>query len=151
MVNRMMIMDFRRIMAKHRNYTLQGWIRYIRLKITWKTLKVTVECAMCGRCCRRISLESNGRWIRSEKEFRSVVDKYPEYRRLTPVERDPQGFLLFTCSWFLPEGICRNHASRLSVCREFPHYSLYFLDGDMPKECGYGFKVVSLLKNSVAK
>lgn len=125
------------------NFTFQGWIRYLRLKVSGKTVRIAGECSMCGRCCQRISLEANGRWIRKESEFNKVVHRYPEYERFSVVERDRQGFLLFTCSWYLPEGICRDHDNRLPICREFPHPTLYFSCGSVPEGCGYRFKIVT--------
>lgn len=136
-------MDFQAVLAQYRNYTLQGCVRFLWLKVTGKTVRITGECSMCGRCCRRISLEANGRWVRKESEFNTVVRKHPEYRRFSIVDRDPQGFLLFTCSWYLSEGVCRDHGNRLPICRDFPHPSLYFSSGSVPKGCGYQFKVVT--------
>lgn len=127
--------------SRFKNYTLLGWIKYLYVRMTGKVIRVQGECKLCGRCCQRISLEANGRWIRKEAEFLTLVSLYPEYGRFKVVEKDRYGFLLFSCTWYTVDGICKDHAHRLSICKDFPHVSLYFSGGDMPLGCGYRFVV----------
>jgi Fe-S-cluster containining protein len=129
-------------LAGFKKYSLLGWFRYFRMKIQGKKVEVHGSCRLCGKCCRKISLEAAGRWLRKEADFAKVVKKYPEYERFTIVGRDLQGFLLFTCSWFSPEGICKDHENRLSICSDFPNVTLYFTGGEVPMGCGYAFKEV---------
>lgn len=132
---------FRTIVSQFRNYTLQGWFRYLHIRLTGKAVRVQGECRLCGRCCRRISLEANGRWIRSEREFNRLVIMHPEFKRFKVIEKDSSGYLLFSCSWHLPEGGCKDHDNRLSICKRFPDKSLYFSGAGVPLECGYYFTI----------
>lgn len=129
----------RHVITTIRHYSLLGLLRYFRLKIQRKKLAVAGQCKLCGQCCRRISLEAKGGWIRSETQFARVVRDYPEYQRFVPEGRDSQGFLLFSCRWCSSEGLCWNHADRLPICRDFPDPSLYFCGGALPTSCGYSF------------
>ncbi len=131
------------VLADCRKYSLLGWIRFFHLKLRRKKVVIEGNCLMCGRCCRRICLEANGRWLRKEKEFYRVVEKHPEYSRFTVVGRDSQGFLLFSCSWFTTAGICKDHENRLPICRNFPDTNLYFTGGEVPVKCGYLFREIT--------
>lgn len=135
------MVGFRTTLSQFRNYTLQGWFRYAHIRLTGKALRVQGECNLCGRCCRRISLEANGRWIRSEREFNHLVKTHPEFRRFEIIDKDSSGYLLFSCSWYLPEGICKDHHNRLPICKKFPDKSLYFSSAGVPRGCGYYFTV----------
>lgn len=126
-----------------KRYSILGWFRVVRLKLTGKRVVVTGSCNLCGRCCRRVSLEAGGRWLRSEAEFRRLVKIYPEYWRFTVTGRDSQGFLLFTCSWYdEASGVCRDHDHRLEICRGYPDIDLYFTGGEIHDGCGYRFSEV---------
>lgn len=126
--------------ARLRRYSLLGWIRYFRLKLTGKGVMVDGSCMMCGRCCRRVSLEAGGKWLRDEAEFRRLVTLHPDYERFSVTGKDAQGFLLFTCSWYLTEsGVCRDHENRLDICRCYPDTDLYFTGGEVHGGCGYRF------------
>jgi Fe-S-cluster containining protein len=129
------------LLSKFRNFTAKGCLRYLHLRFTGKAVRVQGECNLCGRCCRKISLEANGRWIRSEREFKRLVKINPEFERFKAVERDSLGFILFSCSWYLPEGICKDHENRLDICKKFPDKSLYFSGANIPSGCGYRFTV----------
>lgn len=130
-------------LARLKRYSLLGWFRWFRLKMQGKAVVIEGSCLMCGRCCRRVSLEAGGRWLRNEADFRRVLKRNPEYGRFKPVDRDSQGFLLFSCSWYQPEGgICSDHENRLPVCRNFPDKDLYFTGGEVSEGCGYRFREV---------
>ncbi|SHO50189.1 hypothetical protein SAMN02745220_03301 [Desulfopila aestuarii DSM 18488] len=129
--------------ARLKRYSILGWFRAIRLKCSGKKVVVTGSCNLCGRCCRRVSLEAGGRWLRSEAEFNRLLTIYPEYRRFSLTGRDSQGFLLFTCSWYdEPSGVCRDHENRLEICRSYPDIDLYFTGGEIHGGCGYQFSEV---------
>ncbi len=140
---------------KARTTSLIGFIRYMRLKFTGKMVTVTGRCHGCGTCCRSISLENTGGWVRSEKTFNGIVDMYPEYGRFRIIGKDAQGFLLFNCSWISSEGICRDYENRLPLCEAFPEVSLVFCGGQLPRNCGYCFSEVvpfeKILKKELKK
>jgi hypothetical protein len=112
------------------------------LKLRGKAVLVTGSCRRCSACCRSISLEGRNGWLRSERAFREIVLKYPEYQRFTLIGTDLKGFLLFTCTWCTAEGTCRDYEQRLSLCRKFPESSLAFAGGQLPPTCGYRFSEV---------
>lgn len=119
------------------SYSFLGLIRYLRMKCMGKELLVTGSCRSCGNCCRKINLEGQGGWLRSEDDFLAVVKDYPEYERFTLTGRDEQGFLQFSCTWLTDDGLCRDHKNRLPLCKNFPDKSLHFCGGALPPGCGY--------------
>lgn len=139
---------------RFKRYSLLGLFRFCRAKVRGKEVVRRGRCLLCGRCCQRISLEAGGRWLRREADFQRVVRRNPEYGRFVPVGRDSQGFLLFSCSWYLAEGgICAGYDNRLPICRNFPDIDLYFTGGELPSGCGYVFTEIvpfsSILKNEL--
>ena len=127
---------------KLRNVSLVGFLCFLRLKLSGKTILVSGSCNGCGTCCKSISLESEGGWVRSEKKFNRIVEDFPKYGRFEITGRDDQGFLLFNCNWVTSEGICRDYENRLPLCRAFPETSLVFAGGKLPQNCGYNFSEV---------
>ncbi len=119
------------------SFSLMGLIRYLRIQVMGKELLVTGSCRCCGNCCREINLEGVRGWLRSEKDFHKVVENYPEYERFQILGKDQQGYLQFSCSWLGDAGLCRDHANRLSLCKNFPDKNLYFCGGTVPSGCGY--------------
>ena len=130
------------LLEKLRNVSLVGFLHYLRLKLAGKNILVTGSCNGCGTCCKSISLESEGGWVRSEKKFERIVEDFPQYSRFEIIGKDKQGFLLFNCNWVTPEGICCDYDNRLPLCRAFPEKSLVFAGGKLPQNCGYNFSEV---------
>ncbi len=129
------------ILSHFKRYTLTGWLYFVYLKLSRKTVIIQGSCHLCGRCCRRVSLESGGKWLRKKSEFKKLLQANPEYERFSTVGRDNQGFLLFSCSWHDPDtGLCSDHENRLDICRDFPDRDLYFAGGEITNGCGYSFK-----------
>ena len=119
--------------------SLGGLLRSIRLKLTGKTILLSGSCRCCGACCQKINLEMSGGWVRSEAVFKKVVEDHPEFGRFEVIGKDQQGFLQFSCSWYSQEGLCRDYAGRLAICRNFPETSLLLCGGSLPKGCSYRF------------
>lgn len=128
-----------RLLSQLRSFSLHGFCRFLWLKLRGKSILVTGSCHGCGRCCRSICLEGNEGWLRSEKSFQRIVDKYPEYERFTIIGRDPLGFLLFSCTWCTAQGTCLDYERRLPLCRKYPESSLLFAGGRLLSGCGYRF------------
>ncbi|MFH0783689.1 MAG: YkgJ family cysteine cluster protein [Pseudomonadota bacterium] len=122
-----------------RHYSLTGLLCNLYLRLRGKTILVTGSCRGCGSCCLSLSLEGWDGWLRSEKAFHEIVANFPEYTRFVISGRDPQGFLLFSCSWRTEQGTCANYEKRLTLCRNFPENSLFFAGGRLPPTCGYKF------------
>ncbi len=123
-------------------YSFMGLIRYLRMQFMGKELLITGSCRSCGNCCRKINLEGDGGWLRSEKDFLDVVTDYPEYKRFIITGKDQQGFIQFSCTWLTDAGLCRDHENRLSLCKNFPDKSLHFCGGTLPACCGYSINEV---------
>jgi uncharacterized protein len=118
-------------------YSFLGLVRYLRLRFMGKELLVTGSCSCCGNCCRKINLEGEHGWLRSEKDFHEVLIDYPEYERFSITGKDDQGFLQFSCSWLTDAGLCRDHEKQLSICTNFPDKNLHFCGGTLPPGCGF--------------
>ena len=134
--------DIFQLWQRFRAFSPVGFIRHLWLKLRGKTIMVTGNCHGCGRCCSAICLEGDEGWLRSEKSFQRIVDKYPEYGRFTVIGRDTQGFLLFRCTWCTAEGTCSAYEERLPLCRRYPESSLVFAGGRLLPGCGYRFAEV---------
>ena len=124
------------------SYSFLGAVRYLRLRLSGKELLVTGTCQTCGKCCRKINLEGDRGWLRSEKDFAAMLKHYPQYARFRICGKDEQGFLQFSCSWINSDGLCRDHKNRLPLCSSFPDKSLYFCGGTLPSGCGYQIREV---------
>lgn len=120
-----------------RTCSLIGLIRYLRMRLMGKELLITGSCHCCGNCCRKINLEGEGGWLRSEKDFYTILLDYPEYERFIISGKDDQGFLQFSCSWLTDGGLCRDHENRMALCINFPDKGLHFCGGKLPSGCGY--------------
>ncbi len=125
-----------------RSFSWTGLYNFFSLKLRRKSIVVMGSCRSCGSCCQNICLEGRNGWLRSESAFAKVVIKYPEYGRFEAVGKNAQGFLLFSCSWFTPQGTCRDYDNRLPLCANFPESSLVFAGGQLPVNCGYRFTEV---------
>jgi len=68
-----------RIVSRLGAYDLQGFLHWIYLKLRGKSIVLMGSCHGCGTCCRSISLEGKKGWLRSEKDFKMIADKYHEY------------------------------------------------------------------------
>lgn len=138
-----------------RSFTVGGLLRYFFLKITGKSVLVVGKCHQCGTCCRSISIEGPKGWLRSEKDFSTIVDKQPEYARFTIIGRDSYGFLLFQCTWLTDQNQCLNYDKRLPLCDKYPESSLVFMGAKSPDGCGYTYKTAvpfeKYLKNEMKK
>lgn len=122
-----------------RSFSLAGITKFLFLKVRGKSILVAGSCHGCGTCCKCISLEGASGWLRSQKSFLKIAEKYPEYKRFVIIGKDQQGFLLFSCTWCTPQGTCLDYDNRLPLCRNFPESSLVFAGGSLPDNCGYSF------------
>lgn len=122
---------------------MQGIIRYILLRITNKEYIISGSCNQCGGCCRKINLKTDRGWIRKEDEFLELLEKHQEFKRFTVSGIDRQGFLQFSCSYLDDTGLCKNHADRLDICKNYPAKSLMFCGGQVAEDCGYRIEKVT--------
>lgn len=130
------------ILFRMRGFTLIGLLRFIVMKFRKRQMLVTGVCNCCGACCRKLSLDDGGGWIRSEKQFTSILGEHPEYSCFEITGRDTSGILLFRCTHITEEGICGAYDKRFHFCKDFPDKNLIFCGGGLPPECGYQLRTV---------
>ncbi|TKB09321.1 hypothetical protein [Desulforhopalus sp. IMCC35007] len=123
-------------------FTIAGFFAYLSLKLSKKELMIVGACHCCGACCRSLSLDSGGGWIKKRKDFDRIVADNPQYHCLEQIGKDSRRNLLFCCSWLSADGTCSNYDGRFDFCRDFPDKNLVFCGGGLPSGCGYSFKPV---------
>lgn len=133
------------------NFTLQGLIQIVYLKMSKKDLVVRGECRLCGNCCRAINLEGPEGWIKSEKYFNKLLEKNSEFGRFSVLKRDSSGYLVFYCNKLGKDNLCTDYENRPSVCRDFPKKELSFCGGGLPTGCGYRFEEIKSFKKVLHK
>ncbi len=111
--------------------------RELKLKATGQSVIISGGCNQCGVCCRGISLDIDGKWIKSEASFNKLVSNNAAYGRMKVIGRDSTGYLLFACSWLGEGNTCKDHENRLTICSSFPDKDLYSMGGKLPPGCGY--------------
>ncbi len=96
------------------------------------------ECTGCGECCRLLTLVDRGRPVKSLRHFERMVRRDPTYRFFRPLEdRDPDGYLYFSCLLLDSNGRCQEYAERPLICREFPNSAIIDQGATLPAACGY--------------
>jgi uncharacterized protein len=123
-------------------FTPSGIMKWLAVAAHGKQMAISGECLMCGNCCRRICLTGGNFWIRSEKEYRKCLKKYPEYEWFRPLGRSWPGVLVFECTKLGEDGLCGDYENRPGFCREYPHTDIFFMGAELPEKCGYKFVVV---------
>ncbi|WP_147819890.1 YkgJ family cysteine cluster protein [Salidesulfovibrio onnuriiensis] len=120
-----------------------GLFRWLRAKLLRSEVVVTGHCRMCGECCRDIMILDGGTWVSSERAFRKLVDRKPEYARFFVTCTDDRGPLCFTCRYLSDEGICLDHDNRPEICRRYPSPRIYYRGCDLRADCGYSFRALT--------
>ncbi|MDD4732756.1 MAG: YkgJ family cysteine cluster protein [Desulfovibrio sp.] len=118
-------------------WTARSWWRRLLCLVTRQQPRVEGHCLQCGNCCREIVLCEHGKWIKTRRHFRRLMEKQPGYERMQIIGRDDDGRLLFSCSWLGNDGRCRCYQDRLPLCRNHPMPSLWLKGVDLPASCGY--------------
>lgn len=98
---------------------------------------LTGGCRQCGQCCQQIQIQQGRSWLRSRRQFRTLVRRQPEYDRFVISGRDGSGCLLFCCRCLQPDGRCGDYANRPDICRQFPDRRLPQTGARLPASCGY--------------
>ncbi len=121
----------------------RGLFRRFRSRVLRSPVRLEGRCNLCGRCCSHILLMNDGRWIRSEKTFRAIVESSPRHGRFTPVGRNDEGLLTFDCRCLGKDNLCTSYADRPALCRNYPSKSLYYQGGQLLSDCGFTFKAMT--------
>jgi len=122
------------IMSLIKNF--KSFFTFIKLKIKGEEPIRAGQCYQCGKCCQAFRVKSENKWIKSKKQFETLVKKKPEYSRLF-ITDTIDGYLDFSCSWLSPEGKCKDHENRLGICREYPTTGRFYTGKKLPDYCGY--------------
>ncbi|HOC93430.1 MAG TPA: YkgJ family cysteine cluster protein [bacterium] len=133
------------------HYSFLGLARWLWLRLLGKEIIVSGECDMCGGCCRALNLSEKGRWVRTEEEFRGLVEKYPEYARFKHCGFTTLGLMTFECSMLGPDNLCADHDNRPELCRVYPETDLYFMCGALPRSCGYEYKAAPSFRRALRR
>ena len=111
-------------------YSVNRIIRYLKYKLLGKELIISGSCRQCGDCCREISLWVDSSWITSKRKFKKLVKEDPDYARFKIIGRNPQGPLLFSCTWLQEDNTCLDYENRLDFCQKFPSKEIFIKDGN---------------------
>lgn len=122
---------------------LVGLFRRFRAFVLRREVEVVGRCSLCGRCCRSILLQNNGRWLRRMSQFERLVAEAPEHGRFRPVGRSEGGYLLFDCAMLAEDGSCSCHDARPALCGNYPSKSLYYQGGRLMDDCGYSYRAAT--------
>lgn len=114
-----------------------GFLRRILAMIGGRSVYISGSCHCCGKCCRKINLRYENKWISNKHQFNQLVKRHPDYSRFEIVDKDDQGFLQFSCSWLEDNGSCKDYTKRLDVCKKYPSKTLYLGGGNVIDGCGY--------------
>jgi len=114
------------------------------------------SCKMTGNCCKNLILLNAGNPVTSEKAFKKLVRRIPEYKMFIPNgDVTEEGYLRYTCSNLTSENKCGIYANRPEICRRYPDpRMLKYGCGILP---GCGYRIVpkesfeSLLKDADLK
>lgn len=95
------------------------------------------NCLGCGRCCKKIYVQTHKHVIQDEKEFEKLKYLHVFYTYLTVVDKDETG-LVFSCSNLDEENhLCKIHKKRPGICRRYPQEELFKMGGELSEDCGY--------------
>lgn len=119
-------------------YFMKNFIKkFIYTKILRKKYYRKGNCLGCGKCCKKIYVQTSKHVIQDEKEFEKLRFLHRFYMYLTIIDKDKTG-LIFSCS-NLDEttNLCKIHKNRPGICRRYPQEELFMMGGELSKDCGY--------------
>lgn len=111
--------------------------KFFYTKIFRKNYYRKGNCLGCGKCCKKIYVQTHKHVIQEEKEFEKLKLLHRFYTYLTVVDKDETG-LVFSCS-NLDEvtNLCKIHDKRPGICRRYPQEELFKMGGELSEGCGY--------------
>ncbi len=119
------------------DYSVRGALLYFKVKISNREVVLLGSCFQCGGCCRKINIQTNSGWITSLNQFKKLCLDHPEYSRFSPIGKESQGFISFTCNWLTDNGTCKDHPNRLAICKNYPDKEMIFHSSNTAKGCGF--------------
>ena len=111
--------------------------KFILTKVLKKKYYRAGNCLDCGKCCKKIYVQTHRHVIQDEKEFERLKLLHRFYNYLTVVDKDDTG-LVFSCSNLDEEtSLCKIHKDRPGICRRYPQEELFKMGGELSEGCGY--------------
>lgn len=111
--------------------------KFIYTKVLKKKYYRQGNCLGCGKCCKKIYVQTHNHVIQDEKEFEKLRLLHEFYAYLTVVDKDETG-LVFSCSNLNEEThLCKIHKKRPGICRRYPQEELFRMGGELSENCGY--------------
>lgn len=111
--------------------------KFIYTKILRRKYYRKGNCLGCGKCCRKIYVQTSKHVIQDEKEFEKLKYLHRFYTYLTVVDKDETG-LVFSCSNLDEEThLCKIHKKRPGICKRYPQEELFRMGGELSDDCGY--------------
>jgi len=111
--------------------------KFIHSKILGRKYYKKGQCLGCGRCCKKIYVQTSKHVVQDEKEFEKLQYLHVFYTYLSIVDKDETG-LVFSCSNLDEEtNLCKIHKKRPGICRRYPQDELFKLGGELTEDCGY--------------
>lgn len=111
--------------------------KFVYTKILRRKYYRKGNCLGCGKCCKKIYVQTSKHVIQDEAEFEKLKLLHRFYSYLTIIDKDDVG-LVFSCSNLDTEtNLCKNHKSRPGICRRYPQEELFAMGGELSENCGY--------------
>ncbi len=117
----------------HLNFLLRKW----QLKRNDRMVVIRGSCNMCGDCCRGISLNVDGNWMKWKWQFTKAQKKHPYLTRFRILGKTESGHLQFACTCLTENGTCSDYTNRPELCKRFPSPTIYMENGYLPDGCGF--------------
>lgn len=111
--------------------------KFIYTKILKRKYYRFGSCSGCGKCCRKIYVQTHKHVIQDEKEFEKLKLMHRFYTYLKVIDKDETG-LVFSCENLDEEtNLCKIHKKRPGICKRYPQEELFMMGGELSEGCGY--------------
>jgi len=104
-----------------------------------KTQTLVGSCNYCGECCRDIVIFDGKKFIRTEEDFKKLIENDEYYRMFEISIREPFR-LFFTCTNLGADNRCQRYGDRPQLCKDYPNKDMLMKGTVLPKNCGYELK-----------
>ncbi len=126
-------MSFLNNFIDHLTFLVRKW----RMKRNKQTVIIRGSCKMCGKCCQGICLFIDKKWLKKEKQFLNIKNKYKYLSRFEICGKTESGYLKFACKCLSDKGICMDYENRPDLCKSFPAPNIFLQYGQLPEGCGF--------------
>lgn len=117
--------------------------KFIYTKFLKRKYYRTGNCLGCGKCCKKIYVQTSKHVIQNEKEFEKLKLLHRFYTYLTVVDKDETGLVFECCNLDKETNLCKIHKKRPGICRRYPQEELFRMGGELSENCG--FKMIPII------